>query len=811
MAVLISVTEGDVTQIVLADVGVQGATGPSSPASGTPFTPYGNIAATNVQTAIQELDDEKFSKAGGTVTGSVVTTGVNSAAAGSAAAPSIAFTGDLDTGIYSPGANQVAISTNGVERVEFGASEVVFNDGGTNYDFRIEGDTVDNLFFINAANDRIGIGTIANLNGNKFQISAGSEASSAPYAAIFNTAASPTSAASTRLDLGFLSGTSNYVATNTVLGYINFIGQANDAGYGGAGISAIVTSGGNVGRAAGHSIDLTFSTKKSSVASSEEGMRLDSSGRLGLGTSAPQTLLHLNSAAATNTTLAYSENGALKWYNRYNASDGSFQIVDVAATLTRLHISNTGNVGIGTTSPGTALEVNGTIRSGTGSGASLTTGSIDVSKDIGLADGQGIVLGSARRIAISSTGTTTLNAASATAPFIANIGASEVARIDSSGRLGLGTSSPAFLLDVNGQARFGANPSALHFGVGNAFVAGQGELYSISTAPIGIGTAGSASINLYTNSAERARIDSSGRLLVGTSSARSNFFGTTLSAVTQTEGTGGAAGRGSLSVINNDVSNNPPYVLLGRSGAATLGSNAAVVSGSRLGTLTFQGADGTNFVEAATVAGEVDGTPGANDMPGRLVFSTTADGAASPTERMRINNAGKVLIGQTSTYAACDGWVNVTYNSASTAAPTLGLVNASATAAWVSFSDSAVVYGSITRSGSSTVYATSSDYRLKENVASVTDGITRLQQLKPSRFNFIANPDQTVDGFIAHEAQAVVPECVTGEKDAVDGDGNPVYQGIDQSKLVPLLTAALQEAIAKIETLEARLTAAGIE
>ena len=143
-------------------------------------------------------------------------------------------------------------------------------------------------------------------------------------------------------------------------------------------------------------------------------------------------------------------------------------------------------------------------------------------------------------------------------------------------------------------------------------------------------------------------IDSSNRLLVGTSTARSNFFGTTLSAVTQTEGTGGAAGRGALSVINNDVSNNPPYVLLGRSGAATLGSNAAVVSGSRLGTLTFHGADGTSFIEAATVAGEVDGTPGTNDMPGRLVLSTTSDGASSPTERLRIDSTGRVGIGTTS-------------------------------------------------------------------------------------------------------------------------------------------------------------------
>jgi predicted esterase YcpF (UPF0227 family) len=97
---------------------------------------------------------------------------------------------------------------------------------------------------------------------------------------------------------------------------------------------------------------------------------------------------------------------------------------------------------------------------------------------------------------------------------------------------------------------------------------------------------------------------------------------------------------------------------------------------------------------------------------------------------------------------------------------------------------------------------TSSDYRLKENVTPVSDGITRLQQLKPSRFNFIVDPDKTVDGFLAHEVQTIVPEAITGEKDAVDDDGNPVYQGIDQSKLVPLLTAALQEAIGRIETLE---------
>jgi len=115
--------------------------------------------------------------------------------------------------------------------------------------------------------------------------------------------------------------------------------------------------------------------------------------------------------------------------------------------------------------------------------------------------------------------------------------------------------------------------------------------------------------------------------------------------------------------------------------------------------------------------------------------------------------------------------------------------------------------GSITVASSSSVsYNTSSDYRLKENVTTITDGITRLKTLKPSKFNFIGD-SKTVDGFLAHEVTPVVPEAITGTKDEVDSDNNPVYQGIDQSKLVPLLTAALQEAVAKIEVLETKVAA----
>ena len=111
--------------------------------------------------------------------------------------------------------------------------------------------------------------------------------------------------------------------------------------------------------------------------------------------------------------------------------------------------------------------------------------------------------------------------------------------------------------------------------------------------------------------------------------------------------------------------------------------------------------------------------------------------------------------------------------------------------------------GSIASSFTSCNFNTSSDYRLKENVDYTWDATTKLKQLKPARFNFIAHPERTVDGFLAHEAGTVVPECVTGTHNEVDGDGNAVMQGIDQSKLVPLLVKTIQELEARITALEA--------
>ena len=113
--------------------------------------------------------------------------------------------------------------------------------------------------------------------------------------------------------------------------------------------------------------------------------------------------------------------------------------------------------------------------------------------------------------------------------------------------------------------------------------------------------------------------------------------------------------------------------------------------------------------------------------------------------------------------------------------------------------------GSIVTGGSSTIYLTSSDYRLKENIVEMTGALDRVSQLQPKRFNFISTPEDIVDGFLAHEVSDIVPEAIRGTKDEVDAEGNPIYQGIDQSKLVPLLVGAIQELKAEIETLKAQI------
>ncbi len=171
------------------------------------------------------------------------------------------------------------------------------------------------------------------------------------------------------------------------------------------------------------------------------------------------------------------------------------------------------------------------------------------------------------------------------------------------------------------------------------------------------------------------------------------------------------------------------------------------------------------------------------------------------SERMRITSGGNLHFGFVSFSSM--GVVNTGTRLTSNGESNVVARNTNGSV-WNFYSGSGFS-GSISVSGASTSYNTSSDYRLKENVVELTGALDRVNQLRPSRFNFIANADKTVDGFLAHEVQEIVPEAVTGEKDAVDEEGNPEYQGIDQSKLVPLLVGAIKELKADNDSLRARI------
>jgi hypothetical protein len=203
----------------------------------------------------------------------------------------------------------------------------------------------------------------------------------------------------------------------------------------------------------------------------------------------------------------------------------------------------------------------------------------------------------------------------------------------------------------------------------------------------------------------------------------------------------------------------------------------------------------------------INGTTGI-DTPDVVVDSIGTDTSTAVAirtngvERMRVDASGNLLVGGASDGAqgaltirpAGTGNIGanqVVFNRESSTSSSVVLL----------FQNAGTTAGAISHTNTAATYATSSDYRLKENVAPITDAASRLLALNPVRFNFIADPDKTVDGFLAHEAQAVVPEAVTGEKDGEE------MQAIDQSKLVPLLTAALQDALKTIQALEARVTA----
>jgi hypothetical protein len=182
----------------------------------------------------------------------------------------------------------------------------------------------------------------------------------------------------------------------------------------------------------------------------------------------------------------------------------------------------------------------------------------------------------------------------------------------------------------------------------NAITTGAGGLSTTADA--------SGSIQIATNNGTTAMtIDTSQKVLVNTSTARANFQNSPTSPQLQLEGTDAATSI--ISSTRNSADTGGPRLMFGKSRGATIGSNTIVQNGDNVGQIAFEGNDGAEFVDAASISAIIDGTPGANDMPGALLFNTTADGAASPTERMRIDSSGNLLVGTTS--ATCNKIVKI--------------------------------------------------------------------------------------------------------------------------------------------------------
>jgi hypothetical protein len=292
-------------------------------------------------------------------------------------------------------------------------------------------------------------------------------------------------------------------------------------------------------------------------------------------------------------------------------------------------------------------------------------------------------------------------------------------------------------------------------------------------------TTGNNNISAGTNSMS-SNTTGSDNVAVGRSAMSANTTGASNTAV------------GKSALQTNITSNNNTAVGDNALSSTTGAGNTAVGVGA--GTSITSGANNT-------IIGGFQGNQHSVDLRASSNHVVLSDGDGNP--RLIIDNNGKY---RTSNAASIAGshFTHV-YDSNDGTGMTLSSTDTSGnTHNQIIFIRNSSTVGTISTTGSNTAYGTSSDYRLKENVDYTWDATSRLKQLKPARFNFIIDPDTTVDGFIAHEVSSIVPEAIIGTKDAVDSDGNPVMQSIDQSKLVPLLVKTIQELEARIATLEAK-------
>jgi hypothetical protein len=358
-------------------------------------------------------------------------------------------------------------------------------------------------------------------------------------------------------------------------------------------------------------------------------------------------------------------------------------------------------------------------------------------------------------------------------------------------RVGIGTTSPLRQFHVNSKVYFDTN------GDGTTTI----PSIAIGSESVGLSYIGGGHLALLAGSTERARIDSSGRLLVGTSTARSNFYNSTNSPQFQLEGNDNS--KAALSIIQDFNANTQgAQLVLAKNNSTTVGSNVLVVSGDTLGSVSFQGNDGTEFVEGASITAVVDGTSGANDLPTRLVFYTTADGAAGPAERMRISN-----IGDSSMFGTLSVLRLHTETTAGTAQILLQGRYGATSGSVASGTASVLIYTNGNVQNTNNSYGAISDIKLKENIVDAASQWSDIKALQVRKYNFKEGQTHTQIGLVAQEVELISPGLVSESPDR-DEEGNDlgtVTKSVNYSVLYMKAVKALQEAMERIEALEANV------
>ena len=531
--------------------------------SGIFTTQVSGLTVTGTQSSFTSGNFVTLSGATATFTSGVI-------ASGTAAAPSLSIISDPNTGLYSPGADQVALATAGTERLRIDSA------------------------------GRIGIGTTAVRD----------------LLHLYGAGQTTANIADSGTRGGFLRVSQSGSSAGTGGGILFASEQgdtANSVGF--AAIKGLLTDGTNNTVGA-----LAFSVRNASSATSlQEAFRIDSSGRLLVGTSSARLFsnatvtprLQVEGLDVSQASFGLARNSAntggpvIAFGKSRGAVTGSMTAVIAQDDLGRIQFQG---------ADGTQLQ----------SAAEILCG---VDGTPGASDMPG-------RLVFSTT------ADGASSP-------TERMRIDSAGRVGIGTAAPGDILSLTGgnialQSTGGAGAGdrpterrLLRSDIGS----------TNGLAAIGMNGAGTngflGEIKFYTGSAdlfnttlaERARIDSSGRLLVGTSTTVS----TLIDAGLQVQGT---AANAYISSGRWTATGASSALIFNKSRGASVGTRAIVQADDSLGEIIFTGDDGTNFLRGASILAQVDGTPGSNDMPGRLIFATTADGASGNTERLRITNDG---------------------------------------------------------------------------------------------------------------------------------------------------------------------------